>query len=81
MKKDNWTETTLEEIKLMYTPSTKQLLINYVGRTYEEDADYSDDSLKAELLYLYRNNEVASLITAEWVYSAARLKAECENLD
>lgn len=81
MKNDNWTENEIVELNLMYTPHTKALLTNYVGRTYEGDADYSDDSLKAELLYLYRHNELDNLITAEWVFSEKRLKAEYEDLN
>lgn len=78
MKNTEWTKNEIEEINLMYTPHTKALLINYVGSTYEENADFSDESLKAELLYLYQHNELHMLITAEWITSESRLKAECE---
>ena len=78
MKKIKWTNNEIEEINLIYTPHTKELLKNYVGIMYEENAVYTDESLKAELLLLYRNNDLAELITAEWICSEKRLKAECE---
>lgn len=82
MKNDDWTTREIEEINLMYTPHTKALLINRARLNHEEYADYSEESLKAELLYLYRTDSLDELITAEWITSEDRLKAECEeNLD
>ena len=75
MKKIKWTDNEIEEINLMYTPHTKALLIIYVGIMYEENAVYTDESLKVELLLLYRNNDLAELITAEWICSLERLKS------
>ena len=62
----------IENIKLMYTPHIKQLLINYVSIQYQEYADYSDDALKTELLSLYENNDLDQLILAEYLTSEAR---------
>ncbi|TQO36584.1 hypothetical protein GQ41_1162 [Arenibacter algicola] len=66
---------TIENIELMYTPYTKELLITYCKIQYEENADLSDVSLKAELIWLYENNELDQLILAEYLTSEPRQKA------
>lgn len=63
---------TMENIELMYTPNTKKLLIAYVSIQYQEDADYSDESLKRELISLHENNELDQLILAEYLTCEAR---------
>lgn len=62
----------IENIELMYTPHTKQLLITYVSIQYQEYADYGDDALKTELLSLYKNNDLDQLILGEYLTSEAR---------
>ncbi|RLJ60916.1 hypothetical protein CLV86_2765 [Lacinutrix venerupis] len=71
-------ESIIKNIELMYTPYTKELLIKYVNLQYEEDADFSDESLKTELLWLYENNELDRLILAEYLDSDA-LKMNISN--
>lgn len=65
-------EITIENIELLYTPYTKKLLINYVSIQYQEEADYSDESLKIELIWLHENNELDQLILAEYLSCEAR---------
>ncbi|OCK42244.1 hypothetical protein BA195_11510 [Tenacibaculum soleae] len=65
-------EMTIENIELLYTPYTKKLLINYVSIQYQEEADYSDESLKIELIWLHENNELDQLILAEYLSCEAR---------
>lgn len=65
-------EMTIENIELLYTPYTKKLLINYVSIQYQEEADYSDESLKNELISLHENNELDQLILAEYLSCEAR---------
>ena len=55
----------LEEINLDLTPMTRQLLINYVSINYEENADYCEESLRAELLLLKREDRLEQLFLAE----------------
>ena len=69
-------EMTLENIELLFTPLTKQLLIIYVKVQYEEYADISDESLKRELLLLYENNQLDQLFLGEYLCSEIRLKQE-----
>ena len=64
----------MDEVELMYTPLTKQLLINYVVTEYEEEADTSDESLMRELNWLYKNNLLSNLIICELVHSEGFLK-------
>lgn len=66
----------IESIELMYTPITKQLLINYCKLNYEENADLSDESLMLELLWLYKNNNLDELFLAEFIASESRLETE-----
>lgn len=66
-------EFTLEQIteaNLDCIPLNKQLLINYVGYMYEDNADYSNDSLKREWLYLWKNGRIEELLTAEMVFTS-----------
>ncbi len=63
---------TIENIELLYTPYTKKLLINYVSIQYQEDADYSNESLKNELIWLHENNELDQLILAEFLSCETR---------
>ena len=65
-------EITIENIELLYTPYTKKLLINYVSIQYQEEADYSDESLKNELISLHENNELDQLFLAEYLSCEAR---------
>tara|TARA_R110002049_G_scaffold275725_1_gene453840 strand:+ start:19387 stop:19779 length:393 start_codon:yes stop_codon:yes gene_type:complete len=65
-------EYLIENIELLYTPITKQLLINYVKIQNEENADITDESLKRELLWLNKYNEMDQLILAEYLTSEAR---------
>ncbi|CAA0260937.1 hypothetical protein [Tenacibaculum maritimum] len=65
-------EITIENIELLYTPYTKKLLINYVSIQFQEEADYSDESLKSELIWLYENNQLDQLILAEFLSCEAR---------
>lgn len=69
-------EMTLENIELLFTPLTKQLLIIYVNVQYEENADISNESLKRELLWLYENNQLDQLFLGEYLCSETRLKQE-----
>ncbi|MDT0554499.1 hypothetical protein [Patiriisocius hiemis] len=55
----------LELMDLGITPLTRELLINYIRIQYEENADYSYDSLRAELLLLERENRLHELFLAE----------------
>jgi len=66
---------TIENIELLYTPLTKQLLINFVKVQYEENANTSDESLKAEFMLLYKNNELDQLILAECLTFEPKQKA------
>lgn len=65
-------EMTIENIELLFTPYTKKLLLAYVSIQYQENADYSDESLKNELIWLHENNELDQLILAEYLTSEAR---------
>lgn len=69
-------EITIKNIELLYTPLTKQLLINYVKNQYEENVDISDDSLRAELLWLHNNNQLDELLIGEYLTNEARLTQE-----
>ena len=69
-------EMTIENIELLFTPLTKQLLIIYVKVQYEEYADISDESLKRELLLLFENNQLDQLFLGEYLCSEIRLKQE-----
>ncbi|WP_028871287.1 hypothetical protein [Psychroserpens burtonensis] len=69
----NYNEETMDEIELIYTPLTRQLLINYVTTKHEESADTSEDSLIQELMWLYKNNQLSELIVCEHIYSNERL--------
>lgn len=69
-------EMTIENIELLFTPLTKQLLINFVKVQYEENADLSDESLRAELIWLYENNQLDQLFLGEYLCSETRLKQE-----
>jgi uncharacterized protein YqgQ len=62
----------IENIKLMYTPHTKQLLTTYCQIQYWEKASFSDELLMQELIWLYENNELDQLILAEYLTSEAR---------
>ena len=62
----------IENIELIYTPLTKKLLISYVSIQYQENADYSDESLKNELIWLHENNELDQLILEEYLSCEAR---------
>ncbi|REE25648.1 hypothetical protein DFQ09_102239 [Winogradskyella pacifica] len=66
-------ESTIKNIELLYTPLTKQLLINFVKFQYEENADISDDSLKTELIWLHNNNQLDQLFIGEYLQSESRL--------
>ena len=44
---------------------TRQLLINYISINYEENADYCEESLIAELLLLKREDRLEQLFLAE----------------
>lgn len=69
----------IENIELLYTPFTKELLIIYCKIHYEENADLSDSSLKAELLWLYENNKLGQLFLTEYLCSEARHLTTYEN--
>jgi hypothetical protein len=58
----------LTEANLDYMPHIKHLLKIHIGYTYEDSADYSNESLKRELLYLVENDRIEELTTVEWVY-------------
>jgi len=65
----------IENIELPLTPLTKQLLIKFVTLKYEEYADISDDSLRAELIWLHNNNQLDQLFLCEYLTSDLRLKS------
>lgn len=65
----NFTNEKMEEIDFINLPLTKQLLINYIGYTYENDADFSDESLAREWWYLKDENKLENLSIAELVFS------------
>lgn len=65
----------IENIELQFTSITKQLLSNYVKVQYEENADISEDSLRAELLWLYKSNQLDQLFIGEYLLSENYLKA------
>ena len=65
----------MENIELNFTPITEQLLINYVKVKYEENADISEDSLRIELLWLYKSNQLDQLFIGEYLLSENYLKA------
>jgi hypothetical protein len=70
----NYNQKSMEEIKMMFTPLTKELLKQFVLRKYEESADTSDYSLEIELMWLYHNNQLSELFICEHIYSEERLK-------
>ena len=72
MKNNN--QEFMDEVELVYTPLTKELLTQYVLRKYEESADTSNYSLKRELMWLYDNNQLSELFVCEHIYSEERLK-------
>ncbi len=55
----------MKEFNLDRNPLTKALLINYVSMEYQENADYSNDSLMMEWWHLNNNNLLGLLNTAE----------------
>lgn len=59
----------MTNFNLDQNPLTKQLLINYVSMEYEQDADYSNESLMREWWYLYHNDLLALLNTGEGLNS------------
>ena len=63
-------------LELHYTPHTRALLVDYVSRQYQENADLSDESLKREFIWLHENNELARLFIGEYIYSHDRLRDE-----
>ena len=66
-------EITIDKIELLYTPLTEQLLINFVKIQYEENADISEESLKAELVWLYNSNQLDQLIVGEYLLNKQKL--------
>jgi hypothetical protein len=62
---NEFTNEQLELFKLIDAPHTKELLINYVGTMYEEHADFSDESLRRELIWLHDNNQLINLFIGE----------------
>lgn len=64
----NFNNEIMEQLDFNNIPLTKQLLINYIGYTYENYADFSDDSLLREWLYLKDENKLQELFLAEIVY-------------
>lgn len=50
---------------LLYAPTLRKLLVNYVLRMYEGDADTSDDALLKEYIYLRDNNRLQELFEEE----------------
>ncbi|MBZ9630537.1 hypothetical protein LB465_07070 [Salegentibacter sp. LM13S] len=59
----------MTNFNLDQNPWTKKMLINYISIEYQEDADYSNESLMREWWYLYENNLLALLNTAEGLNS------------
>ena len=66
-------EITIDKIELLYTPLIEQLLINLVKIQYEENADISEESLKAELVWLYNSNQLDQLIVGEYLLNKQKL--------
>ncbi len=66
-------EINFVTFELLHTPLTRQLLINFIKAQYEENADLSEESLKAELVWLYNNNQLDQLFIGEYLYSPSRL--------
>jgi hypothetical protein len=67
-------------LELHYTEHTRALLVDYVSRQYQEDADLSDESLKREFIWLYENNELARLFIGEYIHSQDRLRDEVNTI-
>ena len=67
------------DVDLDYMPNTKDLLIEYVYCQYEESADISNESLKRELMLLFRNNQLDELFSGEYLRSTERLMKDSEN--
>ena len=62
---EEWINRQLQNLNLAFTPTLKILLENYVSMQYQEDAVYTDESLKRELLYLHENNLILLLFIQE----------------
>ncbi len=60
-KINNYEEIT----SLDFNEKLKSLLMIYVRINYEENADYSEDSLMSEYRYLLNNNELNLLFQCE----------------
>ena len=54
---------------LEYTPMLKQLLINYLSCIYEEESDFSLESLWREYNWLKHHNELHLLFEQEYINS------------
>ena len=70
----NKNQESMEQIRIMFTPLTKQLLTQYVLIKYEEAADISDYSLEIELMWLFHNNQLSELFISEDVHSERYLE-------
>jgi hypothetical protein len=56
----------MEEItNLNHSPKLKELLIMYISRKYEEDAQYDDWYLFQEYIWLKNNNQLDELFKEE----------------
>ncbi|WP_435416630.1 hypothetical protein [Polaribacter aestuariivivens] len=66
----------INEYTLEFMKNLKQLLINYISVTYEENADFSINSLIKEYYLLERNNNLHYLFEVEYLISSVRLELE-----
>lgn len=78
---DEFINEQLAELKLEFTPLTRQLLENYVSFEYEGTIDPTDVNLKAELIDLHERGQLGLLFTSEWIYSSRRFDLESVNLE
>jgi hypothetical protein len=62
-------DNDMELENLNNSPILKYLLFQYIGAEYEENADYSEDSLWAEYLLLKRNGQLNRLFVQEVLYN------------
>lgn len=62
---EDFTTQQLELFKLIDAPHTRELLITYVGMMYEEHANFSDESLRRELILLNDRNQLINLFLGE----------------
>lgn len=62
---NDWINEQLQNFDFNRAPRTKKLMRDYLSCNYEDSADYSDESMKRELILLNDNNQVVLMCIQE----------------